>query len=210
MPLVRKIALFDATLALWRIDEDARTLSGLCTAAEAARAFARYTGEARRREWLAWHALLHEVEPSAEAYYERSGAPALRGARFIGVSHTKGYAALMLGDRPCAVDIEPEGRCFAKAAPRFLSDAERGLPMIHGERALGLVWCAKEALYKWYGQPGVDFLRDIRILRIDPEHRTLTGRIGGRTLTLHDHSADGLLVVGCTGVRDAAPNGEIL
>lgn len=92
-------------VALWRIDEDTARLASLCTGQENAWA-GTLAPERRRREWLAWHAALHEEAPAEETFYRPSGAPALRSGRHIAVSHAGGYAALMLCDVPCGLDIE--------------------------------------------------------------------------------------------------------
>lgn len=75
----------------------------------------------------------------------------LRSGRHIAVSHAGGYAALMLCDVPCGLDIERADRDFTKTEERFLAPDERKLLESAGGLSAGIVWCAKEALYKWSG-----------------------------------------------------------
>ena len=71
----------------------------------------------------------------------------------------------MISDRPCAVDIESETRRFTRAAAHFLTPAEAALG--DDPRVAGVVWCAKETLYKLARRRGLDLLRDLAIIRID-------------------------------------------
>lgn len=150
MPVTLRHTLPGCSFALWRIDEDTARLASLCTGQENAWA-GTLAPERRRREWLAWHAALHEEAPAEETFYRPSGAPALRSGRHIAVSHAGGYAALMLCDVPCGLDIERADRDFTKTEERFLAPDERKLLESAGGLSAGIVWCAKEALYKWSG-----------------------------------------------------------
>lgn len=126
MPVTLRHTLPGCSFALWRIDEDTARLAPLCTGQENAWA-GTLAPERRRREWLAWHAALHEEAPAEETFYRPSGAPALRSGRHIAVSHAGGYAALMLCDVPCGLDIERADRDFTKTEERFLAPDERKL-----------------------------------------------------------------------------------
>ena len=167
MPVTLRHTLPGGSLALWRIDEDTARLASLCTGQENAWA-GTLAPERRRREWLAWHAALHEEAPAEETFYRPSGAPALRSGKHIAVSHAGGYAALMLCDVP-------------------------------GGLSAGIVWCAKEALYKWSGLGGLDWLRDIRVTKIDPVRETLEGTAGGKRIGLRIIPHPELHIVFCAG-----------
>lgn len=63
----------------------------------------------------------------------------------------------------------------------------------------GIVWCAKEALYKWSGLGGLDWLRDIRVTKIDPVRETLEGTAGGKRIGLKVIPHPELHIVFCAG-----------
>lgn len=46
-----------------------------------------------------------------------------------------------------------------------MSVEERGLSS--DDRWAGVVWCAKEAMYKYYGRSAIDLQRDLRIVAVD-------------------------------------------
>ena len=101
----------------------------------------------RRAEYLTWRAVVYRELGAVPIGYDAAGGPVLIGdPRHIGVSHGGGHAAVVISDRPCAVDIESETRRFTRAAAHFLTPAEAALG--DDPRVAGVVWCAKETLYK--------------------------------------------------------------
>lgn len=178
MPLVLQQEIAPgATLGLWKTEETVGELLPLCTPQERRQAEA-FTHEHRRREWLAWHALLQTLLPGARAGYDGQGGPRLENGPHIGVSHTPGYAAVIFAGTPCAVDIESIGRNYARVLNRYASPQEQALGQSLPDPTLypTLFWCAKETLYKLKRQPGVDFLHDMHIKSADPDARSLQTR----------------------------------
>lgn len=169
------------------------TLRGQVTDADRAAAAA-FTPH-RQAEYLAWRAVVYRELGDVRIGYDAAGAPQLIGdRRRIGVSHSGGYVAVAISDRPCAVDIEPETRDFIRAAARFLTPAEAALD--DDPRTAGVVWCAKETLYKLSGQTGLDFRRDLTVERIDFAAGEVVGRIrGGAPITMRLELREGLIVV---------------
>ena len=111
------------------------------------------------------------------------------------------------------VDIEPADSDFSRAARRFISPQEQALQPCALPEVLfpALVWCAKEAVYKWVRISGLSLLHDIRITEIHPEttrtnpsgtgfpaleafHR-LTVTAAGKTLQLHGFTVEGICCV---------------
>lgn len=149
--------------------------------------------ESRRREFLTWRAIVRrELGAGVRIEYDASGAPSVSNVRIpddaseapcvvgskyhIGVTHCAGRVAVYICDARCAVDIEPESRDFSRVAPRYMSAGERAL----SDDALlpAVVWCAKEALYKYAGRQGLDFLHDLHIDMVDLAAGSVIGHIG--------------------------------
>lgn len=150
----------------------------------------------RRREYLAWRAVVRrEVGADARIDYDAAGAPVVVNYPVhISVAHCRGRVAVCFSDARCAVDIEPAGRDFSRAAVRYLSHAERAL----SDDPLFPVaaWCAKEAMYKYSGRNGLDLVRDLRIECADLTAGKLTGRIEhGEPVELSVQCQDGFVVV---------------
>lgn len=134
----------------------------------------------RRAEYLTWRAVVYRELGAVPIGYDAAGGPVLIGdPRHIGVSHGGGHAAVVISDRPCAVDIESETRRFTPRGGRIsLLPAEAATrPTIR--RVAGVVWCAKETLYKLARRRGLDLLRDLAIERIDFAAGEVVGRVRG-------------------------------
>ena len=197
MPLVYRSELPCGILALWEITEESAQLAALCSEEERTYA-ATFPTEARRREWLSWHALLHAVAPNVQTGYNEAGAP-VTDTGHISVSHTPGFCAVMLAPVPCGVDIEHTQRNFTKAAKRFLSETERTLTPCPDNGFLCRIWCAKEALFKQAGIAGLDFLHDIRITAWDPAAQTMEAEVRGTAASVRLLIRDGLCIAFCPG-----------
>lgn len=134
------------------------------------RAVAARFQERRRREWLAWRALVRrELGAGVAICYDAVGAPVISGPGAgglrIAVAHCPGRVAVGFSDAPCGVDIERRDRDFSRALSRYLTPEECGLAA--GDVWPGVAWCAKEALYKRAGRRELDLRDDLRLLRAD-------------------------------------------
>ena len=123
----------------------------------------------RRAERLAWRALLRELSPAAEVEYLPSGKPQIKNSNYqhLSVSHCQDFVAVALSNTPCGVDVERTGRNFERIKSRYMTDREQSLSA--DEVWAAVVWCAKEALYKYASCEGVDFKRDIIIRSVQKQ-----------------------------------------
>ena len=157
---------------------------------------AAFGSERRRTEFLGWRALVRrELGAELRIGYDAVGAPVLWGSELrISVAHCAGRIAVCISTERCAVDIEPVSRDFSRAEDRYTTPSERGL----SDDPLwpGIVWCAKETLYKYAGRRELDFRNDLRIEGADLAAGRLTGRIeNGEPVELSVRREDGYMVV---------------
>lgn len=187
MPLLFRQRTAGYILCLWHVQEDTPALASRCLPDEVRRAEA-FTSEKRRREWLAWRALLQDILPGAVVDYTPDGAPALKDSasvlgvdaaelrdgsprgeyKCLSVSHSIDMVAVMVADRPCGVDIETYNRNFSRVASKYIADAERRYLIPDTSCSYARLWCAKEALYKWAGIPGVNLRDEVTVTFADP------------------------------------------
>ena len=92
--------------------------------------------------------------------------------RHISVAHGAGRVAVAIADEKIGVDIEALKRDFAKVSSRYMSAEEEQLSSTKEWTAM--VWCAKEALYKLYGERGLDLKHDITLTGYDKESGRLS------------------------------------
>ena len=147
-----------------------------------------FKNDGRKKEFLAIHALLHEMlaicgkphgarqskglqdqskasqDPSKASQglpvadvpmigHAASGQPLLRGYH-VGVTHTKGYAALMLS-KSCdvACDIEHFSDRVERIKSKFLRKDEKADDL----DSLLVHWCGKETVYKLFPEDNLQF-----------------------------------------------------
>jgi len=119
----------------------------------------------RRMEWLASRVLLqHMTGLYPEVTYNKNGQPEMGGcADHISISHTRGYAAVALSPffTP-GIDIERPSSRIRKVKDRFLNQLEKDFIENEATQS-GLIWCAKEAIFKKTGQKGLNFRENILI-----------------------------------------------
>ncbi len=146
---------------------------------------AQLTAPRRRAEFVTWRALFHRhLGLDKVLDYTPEGAPCVVGSPlYVGVSHSAKNVAVVLSDRPCAVDLESPDRNFARILPRYLSPDEQRLTA--DPRWPALAWCAKETLYKLARTEGLRLLEDLHLLRVDIPRARIVGRIlDGPAVTL--------------------------
>ena len=159
------------------IVEDIPWLFACCdcdiTAADVASA-SRFQNERRRSEHLAWRRVVRrELGRGVEIGYNEVGAPTVNlENRHISVAHGAGRVAVAIADEKIGVDIEALERDFAKVSSRYMSAEEEQLSSTKEWTAM--VWCAKEALYKLYGERGLDLKHDIVLTGYDKESGRLS------------------------------------
>lgn len=153
-----------------------RDCFGWLTPEERQRA-AQLTAPRRRAEFVSWRALFHRhFGLDKVVAYTPEGAPCVVGSPLhIGVSHSARNVAVVLSDRPCAVDLESPDRNFARILSRYLSPDEERLTT--DPRWPALAWCAKETLYKLARTEGLRMAEDLHLLSVDLLRARLVGRI---------------------------------
>lgn len=199
MPLILRKNIMCAELILWRMAETEEELASLVLAGDAVSA-AGFASTGRRIERLAWRAALRAAGVVAGVAYSDTGSPFLEDSdRYISVSHCAGLVCVALSNVRCGVDIEPADRDCSSAAHRFISDAERSFLAGAGPNPEAVAWCSKEALYKYAGREGVDFIRDIRLTGISGD--TLQASVGSEPAAVRILREEGCILAFAHGIR---------
>lgn len=175
-----------ARLGLWQITETAAELRAQLGHPELyADTVARLRpGSRREREVLAVRCLLRAVEGEEQrVVYDAEHRPgigmrtaeageaadgrepqAVDGSPFVSISHTEGYAAVLLADRPVGIDIERMGPRVARVTSHFLQADEA--KRLTSPRELHLAWSAKETAFKLLGSAYYDLRRLTRVASV--------------------------------------------
>ena len=163
------------SLGLWRMDESPEQLFDLYPHLLPYRSSLddKYKNDGRKLEFLAIRALMYEMlrvngaskgllSHAGDFTHNGQGKPLFRGYH-VSISHTKGYAALILSKKSeVAVDIEYMSDRVERIASKFLRKDERAdsldAKLVH--------WCAKETVFKLFSEENLLF-EDMRVKPFD-------------------------------------------
>ncbi|MBI2279219.1 MAG: 4'-phosphopantetheinyl transferase superfamily protein [Bacteroidetes bacterium] len=131
--------------------------------------------ELRLKQWLAIRLLLHEFYQEAKISYNGFGKPFLSNKVEISISHAGDFAVIALNtSKKCGIDIEKISSKVERIKYKFLNVQE--LEIAKTLEELTLFWCAKEALYKLYGDKELIFNEQL-FVSYKNEPKTIKGRI---------------------------------
>ena len=163
------------SLGLWQMDESPEQLFDLYPHLLPYRFSLddKYKNDGRKLEFLAIRALMYEMlrvngaskgllSHAGDFTHNGQGKPLFRGYH-VSISHTKGYAALILSKKSeVAVDIEYMSDRVERIASKFLRKDERAdsldSKLVH--------WCAKETVFKLFSEENLLF-EDMRVKPFD-------------------------------------------
>lgn len=165
----------DVSLGLWQMEESVDQLCGQYPHLQTYRSMLeeKYKTDGRKLEFLAIRALMYEMlkangaskgllSHAGDITHNEAGKPLFRGYH-ISVTHTKGYAALILSKtKEVAVDIEYFSDRVERIASKFLRKDEKA----EGLDSLLVHWCAKETVFKLFSEDNLLF-EDMRVKPFD-------------------------------------------
>ena len=166
MPIIEDIKVGQNRLGLWRIDGSETSFETQYPEAAALLSVKHPRTQLQR---FASRLLLAEMlgeMPKVEK--TEHGKPVLPELDFeVSISHTDGYAAVLIGPNKLGVDVQHFKPNVLKVRDRFLDKNE--LEMAQDIETTTLFWAAKEAIYKFNAQPSLDFKDPITVHSIQPE-----------------------------------------
>jgi phosphopantetheinyl transferase len=117
-----------------------------------------------RLQKLACRAALAELLGSQEVNitYSKTGQPQFKDSH-ISFSHTQNTVAVVLSKIPVGVDIEELTPRILPLYPRFMSKTEILDCDVTNLKELYYFWCSKEAMYKWFANKNLDFIKDLHV-----------------------------------------------
>lgn len=155
-------------VAVWQLQEKPEDLYPLLRCEDPVY----FPNQQRNLEWISVRILLQElIDGPFHLKKDAFGKPFIdRPAYHISLSHCKGYVAAQVSVSNCGIDLEPMSERILRISERFLDEHElRFLGTEPELKRLYTAWCAKEAVYKWYGRKALDFRRDMHIEPFEPE-----------------------------------------
>ena len=119
-----------------------------------------FNNEKRKKEYLVSRLLLKDIAPKTKITYNEYGAPKLENGKHISISHSKNLVAIIFSKQKVGLDIERISKKPLRLSSKFI--AENVQQNLTEEKAT-LIWCVKEAIFKWHQKGNIDFKKDIKI-----------------------------------------------
>ncbi len=183
MPLFKTITPNATTkVYIWKVEESIEELMLRVNLTPHCKArFESMKSELHKRGFLSIRHLLHEAGyTDKDLYYTENGKPHLFDGRFISITHSYNFTAIIVSDATdVGIDIEMQRDKILRIASRF-TPLEEYHTLANEDaliRKLTIVWGAKESLYKIYGVKGLSFLRHIYVEDFDFDDTETTATI---------------------------------
>lgn len=155
-------------IGIWEITESVESLYQKLPQTQNFVEFEKISHPNRQKEWLAVRVLAYQVaqelgQNPSNLIKNEFNCPYFEDSTIkISLSHTENYAVVFAHpNHKLGVDIEAYSPKMEKITPRVFDKTE--LETANTPEKIAQIWCAKEAVYKFYMKKSVDFRQDIHI-----------------------------------------------
>lgn len=170
MPLFKTITYNqETTLYVWHITESFSELyEQIHLNALSTKRLNGMKSQLHQRAFLSVRKLLAEAGyTDFDLYYDTSGKPHLNDKKYISITHSHEFAAIIISNQTVGIDIELQREKILRIADKFVDSAELSrLQSFSTEdyiRKLTVKWGAKEAIFKIRNEKGISFKDHIRV-----------------------------------------------
>ncbi|HUM46847.1 MAG TPA: 4'-phosphopantetheinyl transferase superfamily protein, partial [Chitinophagales bacterium] len=183
---LKKEVAADTLLGIWRIEESAEWFRSQLMLDEKEKELIDAIKHPQRKlHWLSSRVLIRTLMQTNRFIHLESdlnGKPVIRNFPVeLSLSHSADLSALLLSKKfKVGIDIEQMDHKVLRIQHKFVSEKE--LQWVSEEERveqLYAIWCAKEAMYKLYGQKKLDFRQHLFVERFDYAD---SGLINGKIL----------------------------
>ena len=183
MPIYKTITVSDTIqVYIWKVTEPEDELAcNILLTEHCEKRMVGMKSELHRRAFLSIRHLFVEAGfEDKDVYYNKFGKPFLHDGRYISITHSNEFTAIIVSDAiEVGIDIEKQRDKILRIAHKF-TPLHEYRTLANSEaiiRKLTLVWGAKESLYKIYGQQGLSFLKHIDVNDFSFEDTKTTAQI---------------------------------
>ena len=169
MALYKSLTVNKTTKVLiWKIEESLSKLQeGIILSKNSSTRLNSMKSELHQKGFVSIRHLLKEVGyTDADLIYDEFGKPHLKNGKFISITHSYTFTAIIVSDDlHVGIDIEKQREKILKIAHKFTPFEEyKTIANVDALISkLTIVWGAKESLYKIYGKKKLLFLHHIYI-----------------------------------------------
>lgn len=155
MPLLLKKEENNNTVLVWEISEPLEKLISLRSNIDCSH----LKSDKRKKEFLACRILLNHFDENLKISYSENGSPNLNNHQYISISHSGDLVCIIISDEEIGIDIEKISDKSLRLKEKFINSHHTKL----NKEKSTLIWCIKEAIYKFHKIGNVDFIKDISV-----------------------------------------------
>lgn len=191
MPLYKIISVSETTTVLvWKVSESYQELYDTVTLTEESEfRLQSMKSTSHQKAFLAVRRLLQTIGyTDFDVFYEQTGKPHLLDDHFISITHSFEFAAIIISETKCGIDMEKQRDKIIRIQDKFIHEQEETFirktttDKVH---TLTVVWAIKETLYKLNAISGLSFKQDMIVLpfeKVDKKakaHVNVNGKLTG-------------------------------
>jgi 4'-phosphopantetheinyl transferase len=122
--------------------------------------------EMHQRAFLSVRKLLQQAGyTDFDLYYDIFGKPHLNDGKFISITHSHEFSAIIISDETVGIDIELQRNKIIRIADKFCDSEFQFLDLESEEyiKKLTVIWGVKEAIFKIRNEKGISFKNHISV-----------------------------------------------
>ncbi|SDX96103.1 4'-phosphopantetheinyl transferase family protein [Flavobacterium degerlachei] len=153
---------------VWKITESYSDLfAGVLLNENNLRRLSGMKSELHQRGFLSVRMLLQEAGYSDfDLHYDEFGKPYLKNGKYISITHSHHFSAIIVSDQTVGIDIELQREKIIRIADKFVDEEFSYLDKNNQEeyiKKLTVIWGAKEAIFKIRNEKGISFKDHIKV-----------------------------------------------
>jgi 4'-phosphopantetheinyl transferase len=180
MPLYKTINFSPTTqILVWKITESYQELFGEVQLNE--KSLLRLNNmksELHQRGFLSVRKLLQEAGYNDfDLHYDESGKPHLKDEKFISITHSFHFSAIIISDQKAGIDIEMQREKIIRIADKFVDYEFHFLKpekIQEYVRKLTVIWGVKESIFKIRNEKGISFKDHIQVNLFEIDEKKTT------------------------------------
>ena len=165
MPIYKKIVEEDCVVLVWKIEESLEELmEELMLQDNSVQRLQGMKSIVHQQGFLAIrHLLLAVGYTDSDLFYDQNGRPYLSDGRYISITHSFNFAAIIIADEVVGIDLEKKRDKIQRIAAKFCSTSELLTANDSQDpiNTLTEIWCVKEAVYKMCNSRSLSFKENI-------------------------------------------------
>ena len=153
MPLLLKKEENNNAILIWGNSEPLEKLISLTSNTD----FSHLKSDKRKKEFLTSRILLNYFNKDLKISYSKNGSPNLSNHQYISISHSGDLVCIIISDKKIGIDIEKISNKSLRMKEKFINSHHTKL----NKEKSTIIWCIKEAVFKFHKIGNIDFKKDI-------------------------------------------------